>query len=42
MLRRMQEQPASGVPWYDWALAAGVLGMAVLFPKVALIFAYHL
>jgi hypothetical protein len=42
MLRRMQEQPAPGVPWYDWALAASLLAMAIFFPKIALLFAYHL
>lgn len=42
MLRRMQEQPAPTVPWYDWALAAGVVAMVVFFPKIGLLFAYHL
>jgi hypothetical protein len=42
MLRRIQEQPAPSVPWYDWALAAGVLATIVVFPKAALLFAYHL
>ncbi len=42
MLRRLEEPPAPAVPWYDWALAAGVMAMVVLFPKMALLFAYHL
>lgn len=42
VLRRMEKQPASSVPWYDWALAAAVLAMVVFFPKIALLFAYHL
>ena len=42
MLRRMEEQTGPAVPWYDWALAGGVLAMAVFFPKIALLFAYHL
>jgi hypothetical protein len=42
MLRRLEKQPASAVPWYDWALAAVVLAMVVFFPRIALLFAYHL
>lgn len=42
MLRRIEEQPAPAIPWYDWALAAGALAIMVLFPKMALLFAYHL
>jgi len=41
MLRRM-EKPAAKVPWYDWALAACVVAVAVIFPRLALFFAYHL
>jgi len=45
MLRRLQEgeeRPSSTVPWYDWALAAGLAGVLLLFPKLALLLAYHL
>lgn len=45
MLRRMDTAKAKAgpvVPWFDWALATGVLAMAALFPKIALLFAYHL
>jgi hypothetical protein len=31
MLRRLDQKPA-GVPWFDWALAGGLLGLVVLFP----------
>lgn len=41
MLRRM-EQPAQKIPWYDWALAGGLAGLTVLFPRLILFFAYHL
>jgi hypothetical protein len=41
MLRRMQT-PARAVPWYDWALAASLVGAFVFFPKLALLLAYHL
>lgn len=41
VLRKLDVQPA-GVPWYDWALAglSGVLFLA--FPRLVLLFAYHL
>jgi hypothetical protein len=42
MLRRIQEEPAPAVPWYDWVLAACLLATLALFPKLALFFAYHL
>ncbi|HLW52236.1 MAG TPA: hypothetical protein VKW06_05295 [Candidatus Angelobacter sp.] len=42
MLRRIQEQPELSVPWYDWALAAAIVAITVLFPRIALLFAYHL
>jgi hypothetical protein len=41
MLRRL-EKPARVVPWYDWALAAALVGMLLFFPKLALLLAYHL
>lgn len=42
MLRRLETPPVK-VPWYDWALAAGVVASALLFPTLALFFfAYHL
>ena len=42
MLRRIQERAAPSVPWYDWSLAAGVLALTILFPKLALLLVYHL
>jgi len=41
MLRRL-EKPAPAVPWYDWALIAGLAGVLLFFPKLALLLAYHL
>lgn len=41
MRSRIADQQAT-VPWYDWALAAAILALAFLFPKMALLFAYHL
>lgn len=41
MEQRIADQPGK-VPWYDWALAAAILALAVLFPKMALLFAYYL
>lgn len=41
MRSRIAAQQAT-VPWYDWALAAAILALAFLFPKMALLLAYHL
>ena len=41
MLRRLEE-PAQRIPWYDWALAGGLAGATVFFPKLILLLAYHL
>jgi hypothetical protein len=41
MLRRL-DAPAQRVPWYDWVLAGGLAGATVFFPKLILLFAYHL
>jgi hypothetical protein len=42
MLRRLQEQPAVTIPWYDWVLAGCSVVLLALFPKLAWLFAYHL
>jgi len=45
MLQRMHEhenQPGRAAPWYDWVLAGGLLGLALLFPKLILVVVYHL
>ena len=41
VLRKLDVRPAR-VPWYDWALVglSGVMFMA--FPRLLLVFAYHL
>jgi hypothetical protein len=31
-----------GVPWYDWALAGLSVAIFLAFPKLILVFAYHL
>jgi len=41
MLQKLDERPTK-VPWYDWALAAGLTGVTILFPKLVLLIAYHL
>jgi hypothetical protein len=40
MRRRLDERPH--VPWYDWALTGGLAGVVAFFPKLLLLFAYHL
>jgi hypothetical protein len=42
MLRRIQEEPARVIPWYDWVLAACSMVLLAVFPKLAWLFAYHL
>lgn len=43
MLRRMEETaPAAPVPWYDWALGLALVAAVFLYPKLLLLFAYHL
>jgi hypothetical protein len=34
--------PGRGVPWYDWALIAVTVVTVLAFPRLLLIFAYHL
>jgi hypothetical protein len=41
MLRRL-DSPVRRVPWYDWALAGGLAGVTVFFPKLILLLVYHL
>lgn len=41
VLRKLDVRPV-GVPWYDWALV-GLSGLLFLaFPRLVLLFAYHL
>jgi hypothetical protein len=41
LLKRL-EAPPTKVPWYDWALAGGLAGAMVIFPKLLLLLVYHL
>lgn len=40
-LRKLEARPI-GVPWYDWALIGLSAAMFVAFPRLVLVFAYHL
>jgi hypothetical protein len=40
VLRRLDARPAT--PWYDWALLAGLLGIAGLFPAAIPVLLYYL
>jgi hypothetical protein len=41
MLRKLDEQP-SRVPWFDWALAAILCAVLLLFPGTIPALLYHL
>ena len=41
VLRRLDRRQV-GVPWYDWALVGASAAMFVAFPRMVLVFAYHL
>ncbi|HEX4543404.1 MAG TPA: hypothetical protein VH114_09560 [Candidatus Acidoferrum sp.] len=41
MLRRLDEQPLR-VPWFDWALAAVLAALLLLFPGAIPALLYHL
>ena len=41
VLRRLDTRPVH-VPWYDWALAAFSAALFFVFPRLLLVFAYHL
>jgi hypothetical protein len=46
MLRRLDAKSAAPalllVPWFDWALLAGLVGLAALFPASIPVFLYYL
>ena len=45
MLRRMDEQSARGassIPWFDWALAGGLVAFAVIAPGTIPVILYYL
>jgi hypothetical protein len=41
VLKRLSAGPAQ-VPWFDWALLAGLLGLGALFPASIPVFLYYL
>jgi hypothetical protein len=41
VLRKLELRPAR-VPWYDWALVGLSAVMFLVFPRLVLVFAYHL
>ncbi len=41
MLRKLDERPAA-VPWFDWALLGGLVGMAAFFPASIPLLLYYL
>jgi len=41
VLRRLDAQPAA-TPWFDWALLAGLVGLAAFFPTAIPVFLYYL
>lgn len=41
VLRQLHIRPV-GVPWYDWALVGLSAVMFLAFPRLVLVFAYHL
>jgi len=44
VLRKIDSESAApaAVPWYDWALGAGLLAAALLFPAAIPVFLYYL
>ena len=41
VLTKLSDRPAS-VPWYDWALVGLSVAIFLAFPRLILVFAYHL
>jgi hypothetical protein len=41
VLRKL-DQRAAATPWYDWAMAALLAGLLVIFPKFIPVLFYHL
>jgi hypothetical protein len=41
VLRKLDLRPAR-VPWYDWAMVGLSAVMFLVFPRLVLVFAYHL
>ncbi len=45
MLRRMDEQSSRGaasIPWFDWALAGGLVAFAAIAPRTIPVILYYL
>jgi hypothetical protein len=45
MLRRMDEQTVRGaapIPWFDWALAGGLVAFAAIAPRTIPVILYYL
>jgi hypothetical protein len=41
VLKRLDARPAAP-PWFDWALIAGLLALAAMFPAAIPVFLYYL
>jgi hypothetical protein len=41
LLKRLDAKSAS-VPWFDWALLGGLMGLAAFFPAAIPVFLYYL
>jgi len=41
VVRKLNDRPLR-VPWYDWALVGLSAAMFLVFPRLILVFAYHL
>jgi hypothetical protein len=41
VLRKLEARPAL-MPWYDWGLIGMSAGLFLFFPRLILVFAYHL
>jgi hypothetical protein len=41
VLKRLDARPAA-LPWYDWALAAGLVALVAFFPASIPVFLYYL
>ncbi|MGA2046680.1 MAG: hypothetical protein ABSG96_03265 [Terracidiphilus sp.] len=41
LLRRLDEKPVT-TPWFDWALLAGLIGLAAFFPTAIPVLLYYL
>lgn len=42
VLCKLEDPSKSRVPWYDWALIAVTILTVIAFPRLLLVFAYHL